>query len=90
MGVKQKKKQPWGGLTPCVAIPPKTNMTMENPPFEDVFPIENGDFSHIMLVFRGVMFFVVVGGETRRSSVIHCFLFSHTFQNVLGVLKLSV
>ena len=22
----------------------KTNMTMENPPFEDVFPIENGDF----------------------------------------------
>ena len=23
---------------------PKTNMTMENPPFEDVFPIENGDF----------------------------------------------
>ena len=25
-------------------IPPKTNMTMEHPPFEDVFPIENGDF----------------------------------------------
>ncbi len=28
--------------------PPKTNMTMEHPPFEDVFPcisyIENGDF----------------------------------------------
>ena len=24
--------------------PLKTNMTMENPPFEDVFPIENGDF----------------------------------------------
>ncbi len=24
--------------------PPKTNMTMENPPFEDVFPIETGDF----------------------------------------------
>ena len=23
--------------------PPKTNMTMENPPFEDVFPINNGD-----------------------------------------------
>ncbi len=22
----------------------KTNMAMENPPFEDVFPIENGDF----------------------------------------------
>ena len=22
--------------------PPKTNMTMENPPFEDVFPIEHG------------------------------------------------
>ena len=24
--------------------PPKTNMAMEHPPFEDVFPIENGDF----------------------------------------------
>ena len=24
--------------------PAKTNMTMEHPPFEDVFPIENGDF----------------------------------------------
>ena len=23
---------------------PKTNMTLENPPFEDVFPIENGEF----------------------------------------------
>ena len=23
---------------------PKANMTMENPPVEDVFPIENGDF----------------------------------------------
>ena len=23
---------------------PKTNMTMENGPFEDVFPIETGDF----------------------------------------------
>ena len=26
------------------ATPPKTNMTMESPPFEDGFPIENGDF----------------------------------------------
>ena len=34
--------------------PPKTNMTMENPPFEDVFPIENGGFSNVMLVFQGV------------------------------------
>ena len=25
-------------------IPLKTNMLMENPPFEDVFPIENGHF----------------------------------------------
>ena len=23
---------------------PKTNMAMEHPPFEDVFPFENGDF----------------------------------------------
>ncbi len=34
---------------------PKTNMTMENPPFEDVFPIEHGGFSNVMLVFRGVI-----------------------------------
>ena len=27
-----------------IYTPPKTNMTMENPPFEDVFPIDNGDF----------------------------------------------
>ncbi len=33
---------------------PKTNMTIEHPPFEDVFPIENGDFSNVTLVFRGV------------------------------------
>ena len=25
------------------STPPKSNMTMENVPFEDVFPIENGD-----------------------------------------------
>ena len=33
--------------------PPKTNMTMENPPFEDIFPIEQLRFSNVMLVFRG-------------------------------------
>ena len=27
-----------------LVYPPKTNMTMETPPFEDVFPIEHGDF----------------------------------------------
>ena len=27
-----------------VSTPRKTNVTMENLPFEDVFPIENGDF----------------------------------------------
>ena len=27
---------------------------MENPPFEEVFPIENLDFPMLMLVFRGV------------------------------------
>ncbi len=26
---------------------------MENPPFEDVFPIEHGNFPMVMLVFRG-------------------------------------
>ena len=33
--------------------PPKTNMTMENPPFEDVFPSEHGDFEcHV--TFQGL------------------------------------
>ena len=38
---------PWFGMVMLVyrSVPlPKTNMTMENPPVEDVFPIENGDF----------------------------------------------
>ena len=31
-----------------IGTPPKTNMTMENRPFEDVFPVENGIFqSHV-------------------------------------------
>ena len=33
----------------------KSNMTVENPPFEDVFPIEHRDFPIVMLVFRGVI-----------------------------------
>ena len=37
------KKLGWdGGRTEFT--PPKTNMLTENPPFEDVFPIEHGDF----------------------------------------------
>ena len=31
-------------------------MTMENPPFEDVFPIENGDFPMSFVSFHGVRF----------------------------------
>ena len=36
---------------------PKTNMTMENQPFEDVLFIETGWFSIVMLVFGGVLLF---------------------------------
>ena len=36
--ILNQKKNP-----PLNVPPPKTNITMENPPFEDVFPIENGD-----------------------------------------------
>ena len=39
---------------------PRTNMTMENAPLEDVFPIENVDFPSVMLVFRGVTLSVSV------------------------------
>ena len=28
----------------CESAPQKTNITLENQPFEDVSPIENGDF----------------------------------------------
>ena len=31
---------------------PKTNMTIENPPFADVFPIENGEISQCHLSFQ--------------------------------------
>jgi len=45
----------WGYVTSCRSSdgripapsgdnPPKTTMTMDKPPFEDVFSIENGDF----------------------------------------------
>ena len=37
-----------------ILTPLKTNMAMENPPFEDVCPIEHRDFSNVMLVFRGL------------------------------------
>ncbi len=30
-------------------------MTMENPPFEDVFPIDKWGFPNVMLVFGGVI-----------------------------------
>ena len=39
------------GLKPFT-LPEFTNMTIKHPPFEDVFPIENGGFSNVMLVFR--------------------------------------
>ena len=32
-------------IATCIGVTlPKTNMTLEIPPFEDVFPIENGAF----------------------------------------------
>ena len=40
-----KKKQYWA---------PKTDATMENPPFEDVFPIQNWVCSNVTLVFSEV------------------------------------
>ena len=30
-------------------IPPKTQMTLENQPFEDVYPMKNGDFPLLVL-----------------------------------------
>ena len=46
-----KSSQYWKQM---MYAPQKTNMTMETPPFEDVFPIQNGFFSHVMLVNSGV------------------------------------
>ena len=34
--------------------PGSTNIAMGNPPFEDVFPIENGGFSIAMFVYQRV------------------------------------
>ena len=39
--------------------PQKNNMAMENPPFEDVFPIEHGDFPASHVSFRECTFFLV-------------------------------
>ena len=36
-----------------IYLPRKTNMTMENPPFEDAFPIGHGGFSSVILVLQG-------------------------------------
>ena len=41
---KHKNENSLGGnLSIKTGTPLKTNMTVENPPFEDVFPIGNGD-----------------------------------------------
>ena len=52
----------------------ETNMAMEHPPFEDVFPIDNWGFSRVMLAFRGkiysnfnVCFFLALNGQFSRS-----------------------
>ena len=37
-----------------VTLTQKTNMTIENPPFDDVFPIETWGFSNVIWVFRGL------------------------------------
>ena len=34
----------------CRTYPPKTNMTMENPPFEDVLPFGKGGFPLLLLM----------------------------------------
>ena len=39
-----------------ISTPPKTNMTMENSPFEDVFPIEHGDLPASHVSFQGSCF----------------------------------
>ena len=43
-GRKAKISTPQDALKKQKKTFPKTNMTMEEQPFEDLFPIENGDF----------------------------------------------
>ena len=45
-------------LHPPPPPPPQTDMTMENPPFEDVFPIEHGIFQ-FLLVSWNVHFYII-------------------------------
>ena len=54
---------------PRVNYPLKTNMTMGHSPFEDVFPIEHGDFPTSHVSFQGcnssgtfLTFFLFFGG----------------------------
>ena len=39
--------------------PPKTSTAMENPPSEDAFPIEHGDFFHCHVSFQGGKILVI-------------------------------
>ena len=48
--------------------PTKTNMTMENPPLEDVFPIENRDFPVSHVSFRECNFHKFSLQKTRFSA----------------------
>ena len=53
----------------CYVRLPECNMALENQPFEDVFPIQNGDFPAIrMLVFRGVYPKYILGCLTLPSN----------------------
>ena len=43
-----------------ICYPHKKRMTMEHPPLEDAFPIENGDFPPAILVFTVVFVYKLV------------------------------
>ena len=63
-----------------VITPLKTNMTIENQPFEDVSPIKTGDFFVAMFVFRGV----------KKKNIDTFSLAPHHWDGYLPPIKLSI
>ena len=54
-------------------MPPKIIMSMENPPFEDIFPIEHGDFPASRVSVRECRFLWILNIEVVSKI---CFMFT--------------
>ena len=73
------RSPPFLVLSLSKALPPpphpeKLRWQMEHPPFEDVFTIENGEFSTVVLVFRCVGVVETLVSSWQVTDLAHCSL----------------